>query len=207
MLALSTRSLLSYPAASVVLVLLRAAHESNPTEAGPERLGWPATSAWLFSPVVGNRKWPGDLWAVDARGELLIVEAKSCTPGRRCDPFEDFVCAGRGAVEPASPSARADSLRERWSKLLEREREFIRQHANELGAGASLHGCYPGVVPYSRHRAQVQRWRHVYVERIAPWLDSPDYSGQVLQYLRKGEEKGPRSQMSLGSALLLKARP
>lgn len=160
--------------------------------AWPELLGWPATIAWLFSPVVGNRKWPGDLWGVDARGELLIVEAKSCTRGRRCDPFEDFVGAGRGVVERGSASARADSLRERWSRLFEREREFIRQHANELRAGTSLHGCYPGVVPYSRHRTQVQRWRHVYVDRIAPWIDDPDYSRRVLQYLRKREEKGNR---------------
>lgn len=157
--------------------------------AWPGLLGWPATIAWLFSPVVGNRRWPGDLWGVDARGELVILEAKTCTRHRPCDPFEDFVGAGRGVVEGTSVSARADLLRERWSKLFECERKFIRQHAATLRAGASLRGCYPGVVPYSRHRAQVQRWRHVYLDRIRPWLDDEDYSRRVRQYLRKREEK------------------
>jgi hypothetical protein len=152
--------------------------------AWPELLGWQMSIEWLFSPVVGNRVWPGDLWGVDSRGELLIVEAKTCRPGARPDPFEDFVGKGRALANGTSTAVRADSLEGRWAKLLERERQFIRRYCDALRAASPLDGRYPGVMPYSRHRAQIQRWRHVYLERIVPKLDGREYVRRVRGFLR-----------------------
>src|SRR5262249_8354045 len=44
---------------------------------------------WLFSPVTGKYPWPGDLWGVNASGQLVLVETKRT--GGAQDPFEDFV--------------------------------------------------------------------------------------------------------------------
>jgi hypothetical protein len=57
--------------------------------AWPEILGWPVEITWLFSPVTGNDRWPGDLWGIDVSGELIILETKRFRPGG--DPFEDFL--------------------------------------------------------------------------------------------------------------------
>src|SRR5947209_2049040 len=57
--------------------------------AWPELLDWATEITWLFSPVTGKYPWPGDLWGVDASGQLILVETKK-TGGPR-DHFEDFV--------------------------------------------------------------------------------------------------------------------
>jgi hypothetical protein len=58
----------------------------------PRLLCWDAPVTWLFSILTGNTKWAGDVWGLDSRGRLLIVEAKRCGKGSAtCDPFEDFL--------------------------------------------------------------------------------------------------------------------
>jgi hypothetical protein len=60
--------------------------------AWPDLLGWPFQITWLFSPVTGKSKWPGDLWGLDDRGNLLIVETKLARNDRGPqDPFKDFI--------------------------------------------------------------------------------------------------------------------
>lgn len=156
----------------------------------PELIGWPDSVAWLFSPVVGNTTWPGDLWGVDAAGRLVIVEAKTCKPGTRVDPFADFVGPGASVADGTSPAVEASALRTRWLALLQKERRFIRDHGAALRDGTSLEDCYPGVVPYSRHRASVQRWCHLYLERLADELNGPGYEDRVDQYLRTRKRHG-----------------
>ena len=83
--------------------------------AWPRLLGWPRTINWLFSPVTGKDSYPGDLWGLDSRGELLIVETKLDRKGATQDPFEDFVAYCR---QPANEKRwRADHLRRRWERL------------------------------------------------------------------------------------------
>src|SRR3990167_6071043 len=59
--------------------------------AWPDLLGWPRQINWLFSPVVGKHKYPGDLWGLDSQGGLLIVETKFDRTRARQDPFADFI--------------------------------------------------------------------------------------------------------------------
>ena len=156
----------------------------------PELLGHDRAIAWLFSPVTGNTTWPGDLWGVDEAGQLIVVEAKTCKPGTKVDPFVDFVEAGASVADGTSSVTSAAALRKRWHRLLDLERTFIRQHSAALQAGARLTGCYPGVVPYSFHRASVQRWRHLYLEHLAYKLSGSDYEARVEEHLRTREREG-----------------
>lgn len=162
--------------------------------AWPSFLGWPADIAWLFSPQVEKRRWPGDLWGVDSRGELLILEAKTCTPLHpTCDPFEDFLLDGPGVVNGGCDTIHAGCLRQRWEKYFTGERTFYTEHLDDLRDGKPLEGCYPGVVTYGYHRAQVQRWRQVYIDLIARELarhDWRDYRCRVDEYLRVRKQKG-----------------
>ena len=101
--------------------------------AWPEILGWPVEITWLFSPVTGNYPWPGDLWGVDASGELLIVETKSSV--YPADPFEDFLdCEQRRVSEGAFPPT-VQAIRTRWETLLHRERRFIEVNRDALRFG------------------------------------------------------------------------
>ncbi len=136
----------------------------------PSLLGWPHEITWLFSPVTGKRPWPGDLWGLDATGNLLIVEAKSARGGSATDPFEDFVDYTAPPVEQLMRD-----LRSRCQTYLEYERSFINDHATALREEHLALSRYPGVVPYSRQRREVRRWRHLYFDHIVPLFDDEDY--------------------------------
>lgn len=157
--------------------------------ASPGLLRSPHEVAWLFSPVTGNRHWPGDLWGLDSKGDLLIVEAKTCVQGKRCDPFEDFVSAGRAIAKGTSPNIRSSRLHDHWAKLHEAERVFISKHLRDLEVRRPLLGCYPGIVPYGSHRAHVKRWREVYLHQIRKTISDSAYPRQVETYLSTREQR------------------
>ena len=158
--------------------------------AWPELIMWSEPICWLFSPVVGNTRWPGDLWGVDRRGRLVIVEAKTWKRGASVDPFVDFLGPAAAVAQGTCDTIRTNALRERWRRLLRRERSFVKDHESSLRRGDVLDGCYPGVVPYSRHRAPVQRWRQLYLDRIGPEIASIDYENRVNVHLDAREQTG-----------------
>jgi hypothetical protein len=152
---------------------------------------------------VGNRVWPGDLWGVDSDGRLIIVEAKTCKPGTRVDPFVDFVEAGSTVAAGTSPEIEAPALRKHWRMLLEQERNFIRDHRATLRDGVPLNGRYPGVVPYSRHRASVQRWSSLYLKYLAPQLAGSGYEMRVEECLKARERQPNRRPLVVGLLALV----
>lgn len=154
----------------------------------PRLLGWPCTVNWLFSPVVGKRTYPGDLWGVDSRGELIIVETKTDRARSRTNPFEDFVPYAESSE--AKILCSADSLQERWRSLWKQETTFLENHLSTLDLNTQLTGKYPGVVPYSRHRDAVFRWRDMYRARIAPRFLSGGYESSVDRGLRLRRRAG-----------------
>jgi hypothetical protein len=150
--------------------------------AWPELLGWPVEITWLFSPVTGNDRWPGDLWGIDASGELIIVETKSsATPS---DPFEDFLQFERRLDGVRLPPTVAE-IRTRWEARLRDERRFLEANRDALQAGSRPRNAGAGVVPYSCKRLMTWRWRDLYLERIAPALASPAYEHSAKSRLER----------------------
>jgi hypothetical protein len=150
---------------------------------------------WLFSSVIGNRpgcgiKRPGDLYGIDADGDLIIVEAKTCGPGRpHPDPFVNFVGPARALVSKSCLDCHVPSLDEQWTIQLAEERDFGREHLVALESGVPLLGIYPGILPYSCHRASLRVWRDVYRPHILPFVTGSRYEATVLRYLNRRHKR------------------
>jgi hypothetical protein len=156
----------------------------------PRLIGWSRTINWIFSPVVGNRRYPGDLWGLDSRGQLLVVETKLDRSGRAQNPLEDFVPY---ATSPSSVQLwDADCLRRRWRAYLNNERLFMRRYSTSLPRDNPFSGTFPGVLPYSRHRDTIRRWQVLYQDRILPRFQSGRYERAVERSLRiRQDEANP----------------
>jgi hypothetical protein len=162
--------------------------------AWPELLGWRRRIAWLFSPVVGNRPCPGDLWGVDEEGSLLLVETKF---GRkRQDPFVDFV--DFETAPDCSAQLDVQFLFSRWQRLFRLEQNFIMEKLPSLSSDLAAAGTDLGVVPYSYKRFAVRRWRRLYQEVIVPHLLSPRYEETVHMYLDTREATRQRASLYFG---------
>jgi len=149
--------------------------------AWPRLLGWRHSINWLFSPVTGKDKYPGDLWGIDSRGNLVLVETKIDRDRPKLDPFEDFVPFCKF---PRAELWTAASLEARWLRLLKKEMVFLESELSQMTPQTELDATYPGVVPYSRHRDAVWRWQHLYRTRIAPAIADGRYERAVRRGLR-----------------------
>jgi len=168
----------------------------------PCLLEWPGRINWLFSPVVGNKTYPGDLWGVDSRGDLLIVETKIIRASTTADPFEDFVLYAR---EGPRQLLAAERLYQRWAELLRSERLFIREHLSMWKPDGRPRGTFPGVVPYSSHRETAWRWQDLYRSRIAEPLASIAYERAVRRSLRSREAQGNPAPVFIGLVATIRA--
>ncbi len=144
----------------------------------PSLLNWPGKLEWLFSPVVGNSDYPGDLWGIDDSGNLLLIETKR---GKRTDPFQDFVNFEKSGMKTA---VSVEKVAKRWKNLYESERRFWQNHETDLRRQSLEQITAKGVVPYSSKRYATRRWPALYAEVIAPRLFSePTYAENVGHYL------------------------
>jgi len=155
----------------------------------PELLGWDREIKWLFSPVVGKKRFPGDLWGIDSQSSLILVEtklAKAHSPGQ--DPFVDFVPFETQSAKRLN----TEVIQQRWEGLLTDEMGFLEQHREDIEDNWPNEGRYPGVVPYSKHRHAVWDWRRVYLEVIVPQLqDSTGYVARIREYLARRTRNSP----------------
>jgi hypothetical protein len=154
--------------------------------AWPRLLGWQRPLNWLFSPVVGNKVYPGDIWGIDGNGDLLIVETKLDRSGRGQNPFADFVPCCQRSVEELW---HANSLRAHWLHLADLEDVFLDEHARYLQTDSPLKGTYPGVLPYSRHRDAVWRWQSIFRRRVLPKFRRGSWRREVERSLQKREAR------------------
>ncbi len=144
----------------------------------PSLLNWPGKLEWLFSPVVGNSDYPGDLWGIDDRGNLLLIETKR---GKRTDPFQDFVNFEKSGMKTA---VNVEKIAKRWRNLYACERRFWQNHETDLRNQSLDQITATGVVPYSSKRYATRRWPALYTEVIAPRLfGEPAYAENVSHYL------------------------
>jgi hypothetical protein len=164
----------------------------------PELLLWDVPIAWLFCSVTGSTlgniySKPGDLWGVDALGNLLVVEAKSARLGRlRHDPFRDFIHEGASPAlaKPNCTDTQAGTLLSQWTARRTLEQRFMDQHLSDLLEGVPLTGKYPGLLPYSFHRAALGIWRTTYEKAILPAIADRQYGRTVGNYLDERERQG-----------------
>lgn len=146
-----------------------------------ELLEWNDKITWMFSPVTGKKTYPGDLWGVDERGSLVLVETKRATGQAKQDPFLDFLEYERVAKFPSG-----DKLFLRAKKLLTEEVKFITESRPFFDNGSLPVKFHRGVVPYSSKRSAVRRWHHLYSEEILPMLLNKD---EYLTHLDRNLQK------------------
>lgn len=143
--------------------------------ARPSLLPWPRPVEWLFSPVTGNTRWPGDLWGVDAAGNLLIIENKK---GFSYDPFEDFIPYHR----PKRSEWSAGDLLTKWKRHHKAEIAF-RDTFIERGKDTD------GILPRSVHRAHIRRWPDM-ARIIDRHVRASSYRNRVKTFLTRREKCG-----------------
>ena len=165
----------------------------------PELLGWKNDIKWLFSPVTGNSKFPGDLWGIDSKGNLIIVEVKSANNNKMQDPFIDFVRFESRRKTYRIDCFKAKSLETRWSRLLKREQLFLKDFLSDFRKGVHKKRTAPGVVPYSSKRAVVNRWPFLYSNKIARnFIAGSNYIKTIPKYLSERSANMHSSQYYFG---------
>jgi hypothetical protein len=152
-------------------------------------LVWSSPLKWLFAPCeYGPNSWAGDLWAVDASGQLVIVESKLVKKrSRRADPFADFARTDQGLFQHVGrPKFTVDKLRQRWRWLLEREQRLPRaDHDPEPGGKKNIWG----VLPYSRRRTVLREWPDL-ARDLTEIVHSDEYENSCEHYLSIRTEGG-----------------
>jgi hypothetical protein len=170
----------------------------------PRLLGWRHQITWLFSPVNDRRKYPGDVWGVDAIGNLLIVETKVDRHALQ-NPFEHF--EKYACDKEIRELWCAERLEERWRKLHQLEREFFENKFPSFSSIKPPSDCYPGIVPYSYHRLDIAwRWRHLYSERLGPQVTNPRYERAARRALRCRKRMGNRPPIFFGLIATVRMR-
>lgn len=147
----------------------------------PDLFPWQHSAEWLFSPVVGNKRWPGDLWGLDNEGNLLIIEAKNCRIQSRSDPFGDFeylLKSHDSLVEEFS----SDNLRHKWERLLKRELSFPN------GYDQRPSGKTEGILPRSNHRKHIRKWKDL-AKIIDKRIRSASYISTIDRLLKKRKNR------------------
>jgi hypothetical protein len=141
----------------------------------PSRFPWPTRPTWLYTPVVGKERWPGDLWGVDREGNLLIVECKQCR--RNDDPFLDFT----GFNCPTS--LQSEYWRAKFRGHLQAELSM------PDGWSERPPGRTDGILPRSNRRAHIRRWP-ILARRIDTAIRSQDYGRDAFICLEERHHKG-----------------
>jgi hypothetical protein len=137
----------------------------------PSILPWPNPVAWLYTPVVGNTRWPGDLWGIDSAGDLLIIEAKQCK--RRDDPFIDFL----KFHNPSRQELSAVHWQLKWRKHLSAE------VSSPNGWSIRPPGKTDGILPRSNKRSHLRRWPSL-SRLIDDQIRTRQYTQNVQRYLQ-----------------------
>lgn len=155
----------------------------------PELIQWSSEIAWLFAYVASEGI--GDLWGVDANGNLLIVENKRSKKGARLqDPFSDFLSP---SFLDNSSLFQSSCLRNKWRVQLKEERDWIRR-----GEPFIESEVVRGVVPYSYHRWGIRACHEFYRKCLRPVILSAEYENRVLSFLARREERGDPGPVFVG---------
>lgn len=147
----------------------------------PDLFHWQNSAEWLFSPVVGNKQWPGDLWGLDNKGNLLIIEAKNCRTQLKSDPFEDFENFLK-SHDSYMEEFTSENLRQKWEDLLKKELSFSNCYDKRP------RGKTEGILPRSNHRNHIRRWKDI-AKIIDERIRSDFYKCTVERLLKKRKNR------------------
>ena len=137
----------------------------------PSLMPWPRPVVWLYTPVVGNKQYPGDLWGIDKNGNFLVIECKQCK--RRDDPFKDFLdFRPHGHAELS-----ASHWREKFQRHLQAELDFSESISERPWNKTD------GLLPRSNKRKNIRRWPQV-AHIIDMYIRSTQYRKFALSYLQ-----------------------
>ncbi len=136
----------------------------------PAIFPWRKPIAWLYTPVVGNNRWPGDLWGIDTEGDLLVIEAKHCR--RNDDPFADFIAFHKPFREELSSA----HWQQKWANHLSAELSF------SDGSSERPIGKTGGMLPRSNKRSHLRGWQALSA-RIDQQIRSRKYAESVTRNL------------------------
>lgn len=165
----------------------------------PELLGWPRDIKWLFSPVTGNTRYPGDLWGIDSRGTLIIVETKLAKNGRLQDPLIDFVGFETRQKNSKTSTLSTISLEKRWARLFQCEQVYLKSFLSDMRKGRIQTRTASGVVPYSSKRVVIAQWPYLYSQKIARhFIAGSAYRESIKKYLSRRAEAADPSQHFFG---------
>lgn len=159
--------------------------------AAPSMLPWPTKLEWLFSPVVGKKRWPGDLWGVDADGELILVENKKLPirDWRIHDPFIDFRSFQTNLRRSTAEFIQCGSLRPRWDRLYRCEVKF--GSADGKSIWWEDRSKKSSVLPNSHKRGALKRWQELAKEFIGPRIlpETGSYSRTIGNFLNRRQQR------------------
>ena len=143
----------------------------------PDLSHWQNRVEWLFSPVVGNKPWAGDLWGLDNKGNLLIIEAKNCRTQPKSNPFEDFENLLK-SHDSFPEEFTSNKLRQKWDGLLKNELKFSNCYDKRPK------GKTKGIIPRSNHRNHIRRWQNI-AKLIDKRIRSDSYKNTIDCFLKK----------------------
>ena len=141
-------------------------------------------------------RYPGDLWGLDSRGDLLIVETKLQRNRRLQDPFEDFVPYCKN--EKSKEYWRSRTLESHWGKQFRSEKRVLLGDGRNATLAAPPTVSFPGVVPFSSRGAGVRHWPWLFQRRIAPGFSDGSYEAAVRQKLRLREARENKPPIFIG---------
>lgn len=137
----------------------------------PQIFIWPYRVEWLYTPVTGNAKWPGDLWGIDSIGNLIIIEAKQCK--RKDDGYIDFVKYHRSYREEFTSC----HWQSKWKK------HFLSEVQFPNGWMERSLGKTDGIIPRSNKRSHIRRWTSI-SQIIDDYIRNGQYERNIRQYLQ-----------------------
>lgn len=121
--------------------------------------------------MTGKTRWPGDLWGVDEKGELIIIEGKY---RRTSDPFLDFV----GYLNNDHAELLSKTIRARWQKRYDSEIKFGDNGYDRREEGETL-----GILPRSNKRVCPRIWKELMLG-VDKEIRSNRYTDKVSSYLK-----------------------
>jgi hypothetical protein len=145
--------------------------------AKPALLDWDSPITWLFSNPHGGKGWRGDLWGLDKRGRLLVVETKLEGSGPRYNPFTSLLKLVRQDIPRRNHCTKA-KLNARWMELRAADDAWRNKQVTSTTRKR-------GLLPCRKYRDGRCPWQELFDRRLSELIFSAGYQRRVVKLLGK----------------------